>query len=234
MSIRESRKQQRLKEGKPGDLDGNALEQESAFVFDLLLKDLARTQTTVGQTMLAAMWQMYRNEYYKTVFECETLYEYVCANIPETVDSDYVRGLARSVETIMKFVFDAEQKGKPVLDPDTQLPITVDLLISKPGLVSKIRENSAHFAGLKDDRQREEMVVAIATKARPQVKAVKKQQQIANGKFEPIIVVEKFNTKTKLVSILLKDMTEEQAAWARRVLKPHTDPHLDAKGEIND
>lgn len=228
--IREERRQQRLKENKPEVLTGEAAIMEDAYVLDLTLKDLARSQGNLGQIMLAGFWRMFQGKHY-LIFEEESLLAYAINQMPEHIDVYYVRSLAKAAETILKYVYDAEISGKPILDPDTQTPITVNLLIATPGLVSKLKENADHFATLTDDKQRLEMLVAIATKGRVEVKATKARQKGVNGKIEQFVGIEKFNTKSKKTTLVLENLDDKQLAYVKKALKRYLDLHLDAKAE---
>jgi hypothetical protein len=226
-AIREERKQQRLKEGKPENLTGEAAVMENAYVLDLTIKDLAKTSSNLGQVMLAGLWQMQVSGYYR-IFEEETLGDWARNHIGEHLDVWYVRSLAKAAETILAYVYAAEKADKPILDPDTQLPITVNLLLTKPGLISKLKENADHFATLKTDKQRDEMVATIATKSRTDVKAKKAKQKSENGKIPIFKAFEKYNAKTQKTTLTLKDLDDAQLAHVKKVLAKYLDIHLEA------
>lgn len=216
-TIRKQRAEQRVKEGKPIDLDETGKAIEEANVLNLAIRDFGKLQGNVGQVMLAGMFMQYQNQTFRTD-ECDTLEEWAETQMGDEVDLWYMKSLAKVVETIFAYVHKREKAENPVLDADTNTPITVDMLISTPGLVSKLKENADWFSKQESDEKRDELISDIATKPRSKINATKAKQQ--KSEIDPQMIIKavftvKENGKN---TITMEDISDAQVELVRKSL----------------
>lgn len=191
---------------------------EDADVLKEVTLELFRTHNTLGQVLVAALWKNYANRLYAAV-GFETLADWAKANFDkEYLDRDYALALARAVEEILSYVHIACVEGKPIVADDVE--ITVDYLIAKPGLISKLKENAFHVSTLKDNAEKEKIIGAIATKSRAKVDAIRGEQQSKAAKVDIVIQATEKKEDDHTATWVLPHLTEIQRELIKKALGP--------------
>jgi hypothetical protein len=134
---------------------------------------LISTKRYIGQAILMALWRIYENGGYEVIAGFETLRDWAEETLVKVDDDEgtngraYILELVLIVERIFSVVHQRHVEGRPFKVGDTA--VTVEQLLCKNGLVSKLKIMSDLFSGNKPEVQ-QEIMTAILTQTRDQVK----------------------------------------------------------------
>jgi hypothetical protein len=141
---------------------------------------LSRQASTMGQTMLIALWKAHQDHLQMWVDESENIWGAMQKSVEGMdVDRDYLKAMCMVIDRGMfDFINDRENDEKPIKVKERKLTMQHETdtewlnPLSSPGLVGKLKENSAHFIALDED-QKEKFMIQIFTESRMNLKVAK-------------------------------------------------------------
>lgn len=184
-----------------------------------VFKTLDETGSRVGQVMLATLWEMHVNHDFELVYEAADAREYVEDTRTQYRDYYYARSLAQVVDLTLTYVEARKIAGKPVMDPETNIEITVEMLIGVPGTISKLKEQAFYINGLEKDEDKDALIAAIGT-GQSRTKVESKRSTIEEGNTDEKLILEGTETidpKTKKTIVTL-DLDQDKMDYLTRTV----------------
>ncbi len=170
-AVRDQRELARQKAGKP--LTEYDQPFEEVAVYQQAIINMLEKRANLGQAALAAMWHVYRNGLVQFLGEYnpDEFRQWAIETLSLREDEKYIAQLVYVVERIFQKVHAQYVKGEPFVAPSTGEVITVDLLIERYGLVSKLIAISGSFEKARKADQNK-LLDAVANKSRTDVEGV--------------------------------------------------------------
>lgn len=194
---------------------------EEAEVYNEVLLHVDTLMDKFGKVMLTTLWR-YRQSG-------------VWAELPSdpggVVDAirslnfrnrDYTISLGFVVDRIFPEVQEMINAGTPFLDPSNNMPITVDELIIRPGLIQKLTKSSEHYGQLIDRDSKQDLLSAIVTETAAKVKALRDGQSKVTNTVQTVLIpvmIEPIPDTTRS-RITIESQNDAQMGAILKALKP--------------
>lgn len=166
---------------------------EEGIALNAVLRNLDTSHGRLGQVMLATLWKMREENIFQLVFEAENATEYVEDTRDQYRDYYYIKSLAQVVDTVLAYVNRRKLAENPVLDPETQTEITVEMLIGTDGLISKLKEQASFIESLESEGDKDSLIGAIGT-GQSRTKVDAKRETIEKKNTTPEFIIEATET----------------------------------------
>lgn len=123
---------QKLYEEKGIELEEEIVEKEKGLVLKQAVINSAQKSKAAGKALLEGLWEVYWNNYHRTLDEMDTLSEWADTHLGNFIDSHYLMDLVRTVEQVFPAVMRWELQNKPVTDANGVI-IDIPYLINEIG-----------------------------------------------------------------------------------------------------
>lgn len=191
---------------------------EGAELYNNIFMHIDALMDKFGRVELVALWRYRQSGQYLALPNKP-------GNIHEAVSGlslksrEYTLALAHVVDRIFSEVEALTKAGKPFMNPNLNIPITVDYLIITPGLIQKLKQHSQYYASLIDYDSKQKFMGWLVTETVVKMKALVDEGSKVTDTANLIPVkIEAIPNSDK--SRLTFDVTPAQLIAVQRALRP--------------
>jgi len=180
---------------------------------------LLELRNRTDAALLFAFWQMYLNGYFLEVGDYRTLHEWARDRL-EGYDTTYVVSLAYVVERVLSVVYQREKSEDPFVDASGQ-PITVERMLTTPGVVGKLRTMSYTF-DLSEPENRKQIVSTIIGGTREECKQLR--DEITGREKVVLPYIEEYEEGG--ITVIFRNLSDKQYKLLMSLIKRSGEPQL--------
>lgn len=203
-----------------GEIDEMTAEVMTAQAYQAVLRELFKQRRSNMQHILICMWDVYASGYVMYMgtdgqeFNPENFREWVETAFGEYDSLITLRKISNLVTRTLAEVYARQSGGNPFKDANGE-PITVEGLLEKEGLVTKLMAADPAFSRTDDDQVKSDLINAVTTKTKRDIEDMVRAPREDITIHIPYRVVER---PDDLFDVYLEGLTDEQLDLLRAQL----------------